>query len=242
MTAKQRDQESKYLAIAGICGAVIYAIADLFLYMGTDIFDDTSLWNVPEWRLMTSMRIGVIGSLLMILGFISLYRLYDEVFGRIGKLLITPSFLCVGGILYMHFTLGVYAPLTFQSARKAGVTEVAATALIQNANRYLNPLTIVLVVLGYLTELVLIYGILSGRFGLKKRTLFYMYGGYALLFGLFLLIGYLSGEWGLTGSLESLFEITFSVPALLFWNKKVGIYGGQRDANDDGTFNTQIAP
>ncbi|MBQ8087634.1 MAG: hypothetical protein IJ234_04330, partial [Clostridia bacterium] len=108
MTGKQRNKESQCMAIAGICGAVIYAIADMFLYWGTDIFskDSTSLWNVPEWRLMTSMSIGVVGSLLMLLGFISLYRLYDEVFGGIGKLLITPSFLCMGGVLYMHFTFG----------------------------------------------------------------------------------------------------------------------------------------
>ena len=77
------------------CGAVIYGIADSFLYVGTDIFseDVTALWRVPEWRLMMSMAIGVVGSFLMILGFVSLYRLYQSSFGRMAKFLITPSFL-----------------------------------------------------------------------------------------------------------------------------------------------------
>ena len=223
MIEKEKNNESKNMAIAGVCGAVIYGIADMFLYMGTDIFskDTTALWRVPEWRLMASMSIGVVGSLLMILGFISLYRLYDEVFGKLGKVLITPSFLCIGGVLYMHYTLGVYSPLTFQSAHKAGVSEDMATELIQKANSYMNPLTAVLVVLGYFTELVLIYGILSGKFGLKKRTLLYMYGGYAIIFGIFMLIGVCTGEWGLTGSLESLFETTFFIPSLLYWRKSL---------------------
>ncbi len=73
-----KRNENYKMAFAGICGAVIYGIADTFLYVGTDIFseDVAALWRVPEWRLMTSMAIGVVGSLLMILGFISLYRLY----------------------------------------------------------------------------------------------------------------------------------------------------------------------
>ena len=54
----------KNMALGGICGAVIYGIADMFLYLGTDIFseDPTALWHVAPWRLMTSMGIGVIGS------------------------------------------------------------------------------------------------------------------------------------------------------------------------------------
>ncbi|MBQ9609104.1 MAG: hypothetical protein IJV15_06615 [Lachnospiraceae bacterium] len=34
----EKNNESKNMAIAGVCGAVIYGIADMFLYMGTDIF------------------------------------------------------------------------------------------------------------------------------------------------------------------------------------------------------------
>ncbi|MBR1797752.1 MAG: hypothetical protein IJ757_07060 [Clostridiales bacterium] len=217
-----KSNKNYKLALAGICGAVVYGIADNFLYVGTVLFseDVTALWRVPEWRLMTSMAIGVVGSLLMILGFISLYRLYQLSFGRLAKLLITPSFLCIGGVLYMHYTLGVYAPLTFMSAVKAGVPEPLAIDMIQRANAYMDPLTWVLVILGYFTELVLVVGILSGRISLKKRVLLYMYGGYAVLFALFMLIGKLTGEWGLTGSLESLFETTFFIPALLYWRKE----------------------
>lgn len=214
--------ENYKMAFAGICGAVIYGIADTFLYVGTDIFseDVTVLWRVPEWRLMASMAIGVVGSLLMILGFISLYRLYRISFGRLAKLLITPSFLCIGGVLYMHYTLGVYSPLTFMSAIKAGVPEHLAIDMIQRANAYMDPLTWVLVILGYFTELVLIVGILSGRISLRKRVLLYMYGGYAIVFAIFILIGKTTNEWGLTGSLESLFETTFFIPALIYWHNK----------------------
>ena len=217
-----KRNENYKMAFAGICGAVIYGIADTFLYVGTDIFseDVTALWRVPEWRLMISMAIGVAGSLLMILGFISLYRLYQLSFGRLAKPLITPSFLCIGGVLYMHYTLGVYSPLTFMSAIKAGVSEHLAIDMIQRANAYMDPLTWVLVILGYFTELVLIVGILSGRISLRKRVLLYMYGGYAVVFAIFMLIGKITNEWGLTGSLESLFETTFFIPALLYWRKK----------------------
>jgi len=213
---------SKRMALAGIFGAVIYGIADMFLYYGMDMFseDVTALWRVPEWRLMTSMGIGVVGSLLLILGFLSLYRLYEVSFGKWGKVLITPSFLCIGGVLYMHFTLGVYSPLTFMSAIKAGVSEAAAIELIQNAQSYMEPLTLALVILGYFTEIVIITGILTGRIKLRKRVLLYMYVGYVVVFAAFMLIGKLTGEWGLTGSLESLFETTFFIPAYVYWNQK----------------------
>ena len=123
------------LALAGIIGTIVYAVADAFLYLGTDIASDNkiTLWQVPEWRLMTSMWIGVIGSLLLLLGFISLARMFNKVFEKAGRFLILPAFLCVGGVLYMHFALGVYAPLTYNSAVKAGVTAEQFSDLLANA-------------------------------------------------------------------------------------------------------------
>lgn len=208
--------------MAGIAGTIVYAIADGFLYLGTDIVSDNklSLWQVPEWRLMTSMWIGVIGSLLLLLGFISLARMFEKVFKKAGKFLILPAFLCIGGVLYMHFTLGVYAPLTYNSAVKAGVTAEQFSALLANAESYMNPLTGVLVVLGYSTEIVLIYGILSGKFGLKKRLLPIMFGGYFALVAVIVLIAKITGEFGLLGSTESLLEMTFFIPAFCYWKKE----------------------
>lgn len=44
---------NKIMAGAGIAGTVIYAIADMFLYIVQDVLSDdqTALWDVPEWRL-----------------------------------------------------------------------------------------------------------------------------------------------------------------------------------------------
>jgi hypothetical protein len=213
---------NRKMAMAGIAGTIVYAIADGFLYLGTDIASDNklSLWQVPEWRLMTSMWIGVIGSLLMLLGFMSLARMFEKVFKKAGKFLILPAFLCIGGVLYMHFTLGVYAPLTYNSAVKAGVTAEQFSVLLKNAESYLNPLTGVLVILGYSTEIVLIYGILSGKFGLKKRVLPLMFGGYFALVAVIVLIAKITGEFGLLGSTESLLEMTFFIPAFCYWKKE----------------------
>ena len=209
------------MALAGIIGTIVYAVADAFLYLGTDIASDNkiSLWQVPEWRLMTSMWIGVIGSLLLLLGFMSLARMFSKLFGKAGKFLILPAFLCIGGVLYMHFTLGVYAPLTYNSAVKAGITAEQFSVLLANAESYLNPLTIVLVILGYSTEIVLIFGILSGKFGLKKRLVSFMFGGYALVVLVLALIAKLTGDYGILGSVGSLLEMTFFVPAYLYWRK-----------------------
>ncbi len=213
---------NRKMAMAGIAGTIVYAIADGFLYLGTDIASDNkiSLWQVPEWRLMTSMWIGVIGSLLLLLGFISLARMFEKVFKKAGKFLILPAFLCIGGVLYMHFTLGVYAPLTYNSAVKAGVSAEQFSVLLKNAESYLNPLTGVLVILGYSTEIVLIYGILSGKFGLKKRVLPLMFGGYFALVAVIVLIAKITGEFGLLGSTESLLEMTFFIPAFCYWKKE----------------------
>ena len=213
---------NRKMAMAGIAGTIVYAIADGFLYLGTDIASDNklSLWQVPEWRLMTSMWIGVIGSLLLLLGFISLARMFEKVFKKAGKFLILPAFLCIGGVLYMHFTLGVYAPLTYNSAVKAGVTAEQFSVLLKNAESYLNPLTGVLVILGYSTEIVLIYGILSGKFSLKKRLLPIMFGGYFALVAVIVLIAKITGEFGLLGSTESLLEMTFFIPAYIYWRKE----------------------
>lgn len=210
------------LALAGIIGTIVYAVADAFLYLGTDIASDNkiTLWQVPEWRLMTSMWIGVIGSLLLLLGFISLARMFNKVFEKAGRFLILPAFLCVGGVLYMHFALGVYAPLTYNSAVKAGITAEQVSVLLANAESYMNPLTIVLVILGYSTEIVLIYGILSGRFGLRKRLVSFMFGGYALVVLALALIAKLTGEYGILGSVESLLEMTFFIPAYIYWSKE----------------------
>jgi hypothetical protein len=213
---------NRKMAFAGIAGAIVYAIADGFLYLGTDIASDNklSLWQIPEWRLMASMWIGVIGSLLLLLGFISLARMFNKVFEKAGRFLILPAFLCIGGVLYMHFTLGVYAPLTYNSAVKAGVSAEQFSVLLKNAESYLNPLTGILVILGYSTEIVLIFGILSGKFGLKKRLAAYVFGGYVILVIIVILICKLTGEWGLTGSLESFLETTFFIPAFRYWKKK----------------------
>ena len=210
------------LALAGIIGTIVYAVADAFLYLGTDIASDNkiTLWQVPEWRLMTSMWIGVIGSLLLLLGFISLARMFDKVFEKAGRFLILPAFLCIGGVLYMHFVLGVYAPLTYNSAVKAGITAEQFSVLLANAESYMNPLTIVLVILGYSTEIVLIYGILSGKFGLRKRLVSFMFGGCALVVLAFALIAKLTGEYGILGSVESLLEMTFFIPAYIYWRKE----------------------
>ena len=210
------------MALAGIIGTIVYAVADAFLYLGTDIASDNkiSLWQVPEWRLMTSMWIGVIGSLLLLLGFMSLARMFSKVFEKAGRFLILPAFLCIGGVLYMHFVLGVYAPLTYNSAVKAGITAEQFSVLLANAESYMNPLTIVLFILGYSTEIVLIYGILSGKFGLRKRLVSLMFGGYALVVLAFALIAKLTGEYGILGSVESLLEMTFFIPAFIYWRKE----------------------
>ena len=216
------ESNNRKLALAGIIGTIVYAVADLFLYLGTDIASDSkiSLWQVPEWRLMTSMWIGVIGSLLLLLGFISLARMFNKVFEKAGKFLILPAFLCIGGVLYMHFALGVYAPLTYNSAVKAGITAEQFSVLLANAESYLNPLTIVLVILGYSTEIVLIVGILSGKFGLRKRLVSFMFGGYAVVVLALALIAKLTGEYGILGSVESLLEMTFFIPAYVYWRKE----------------------
>ena len=169
---------------------------------------------------MASMWIGVIGSLLLLLGFISLARMFSKVFEKAGKFLILPAFLCIGGVLYMHFVLGVYAPLTYNSAVKSGITAEQFSVLLANAESYLNPLTIVLVILGYSTEIVLILGILSGKFGLRKRLVPIMFGGYAALVTIFVLIAKITGEFGILGSVESLLEMTFFIPAFCYWRKE----------------------
>lgn len=216
------ESNNRKMALAGIAGTIVYAVADAFLYLGTDIASDNkiTLWQVPEWRLMASMWIGVIGSLMLLLGFISLAKMFGRVFKKAGKFLILPAFLCIGGVLYMHFALGVYAPLTYNSAVKAGVTAEQFSVLLANAESYMNPLTLVLVMLGYSTEIILIYGILSGRFGLKKRLVSFMFGGYALLVLVIALIAKLTGEYGLLGSVESLLEMTFFIPAYCYWRKE----------------------
>lgn len=215
------ESNNRKMALAGIIGTIVYAVADAFLYLGTDIASDNkiTLWQVPEWRLMASMWIGVIGSLMLLLGFISLAKMFGRVFKKAGKFLILPAFFCIGGVLYMHFALGVYAPLTYNSAVKAGVTAEQFSVLLANAESYMNPLTLVLVILGYSTEIVLIYGILSGRFGLKKRLVSFMFGGYTLLVLVIALIAKLTGEYGLLGSVESLLEMTFFIPAYFYWRK-----------------------
>ena len=77
-----------------------------------------------------------------------------------------------------------------------------------------------IVLCGYITELIVIAGVLSGKFGLKKRFLLFMYLGYTLVYLLVILLVKLTGITGLRGGLESLFETTFFLPAFFAWKKQ----------------------
>ena len=210
------------MALAGIAGAVTYAIADLFLYVGTDMFsaNKLSLWQVPVWRLMASMWIAAIGSLLMLMGYSALYKMLKSTYGKAGNILILPSLICFGGIMYMHFVLGVYEPLTYQSAMNAGVTLDQFKILADTSKAALDPMMIVMILLGYSTDIILLVGFLSGRFGIKKRIVLFEIGGYIALVLIFALIAKLTGDWGIIGSLESLLETTFFIPAFWYWRKE----------------------
>ena len=61
---------NKMLALFGLIGAVLYAIADLFLYIGVDVSSDDvlAMCRVSEWRVMVSMWIGLFGNLGLLLG------------------------------------------------------------------------------------------------------------------------------------------------------------------------------
>ena len=185
--------KNKNLALYGIIGAVLYAIADLFLYVGVEIESGNlvSYCHVKEWRLMASMWISVFGSLGLLCGFISLYQLVKRSFGEKLKFIMILPLLACGGILYCHFVLGVY-----------------------------NPLTMAIVLCGYITELIVIAGVLSGKFGLKKRFLLFMYLGYAIFYAFVILLVKTTGITGLRGGLESLFETTFFLPAFFAWKKE----------------------
>jgi hypothetical protein len=47
-----------------------------------------------------------------------------------------------------------------------------------------------------------------------------MFGGYAVVAAILILIAKLSRDWGITCSLESLLETTFFIPAFLYWRQK----------------------
>ena len=47
-----------------------------------------------------------------------------------------------------------------------------------------------------------------------------MFGGYALVVLAFALIAKLTGEYGILGSVESLLEMTFFIPAYIYWRKE----------------------
>ena len=77
-----------------------------------------------------------------------------------------------------------------------------------------------IVLCGYITELIVIAGVLSGKFGLKKRLLLFMYLGYAIFYAFVILLVKLTGITGIRGGLESLFETTFFLPAFFTWKKQ----------------------
>ncbi len=222
MVGSIKMDKNKNLALYGIIGAVLYAFADLFLYVGVEIESGNllSYCHVKEWRLMASMWLSVFASLGLLCGFISLYQLVKISFGEKLKFIMILPFLAAGGILYCHFVLGVYNPLTYQSAIKAGLSENQIVQILESAAQYLNPLTMAIVLCGYITEIIAVAGVLSGKFGLKKRFLLFMYLGYTLVYLFVMLIVKITGVTGIRGGLESLFETTFFLPAFFAWKKK----------------------
>lgn len=47
-----------------------------------------------------------------------------------------------------------------------------------------------------------------------------MFGGYALVILVMALIAKMTGEYGILGSAESLLEMTFFIPPMVYWRKE----------------------
>ena len=216
---------NRRLAVCGMLGGILYMISDLFIFLSRELIGvvPDAAWSpawggMGEWRFAVSAWIALLGSGLLFCGFVSLYEMVRETCGKLWRLFTLCGAAGVGGVLLAHTQIGVLPPLLYKAMARQGLSAEASRQTYENISAYLSPVSVLIILLFYTQLAVIIYGVLSGRFGLRRRVLLYMTGVTLVVTAVLALSLSLFGIRGGVGGGESLFEGMMYLIPFWYWN------------------------
>ncbi len=127
-------RKMKGMALLGFIGGLLFAIGDCLVYMTPNIKNANGIFTDWEqmgmWRFSASVYLGCFGSILLIIGFHSLYKVVQvncSVFIKgISQIIAAGIMLTAVG----HFLIACIVPMTYKSAIMAGMTTDAAQKIM----------------------------------------------------------------------------------------------------------------
>jgi len=163
-------KNNKKLAMGGVIGGCLYALSSILIHWGGAITGENP---DPGWLTMDAMRCGtaellaLLGSVGLLAGFISLYRMVKESCGKkMTRLSLIPVVGVVGMALF-HGNVSCIEPLLYPILAKG-----SADSLYPDVDAAISgsfaPADLIILVTFYLQLIPLFYGVFSGRFGVKK--------------------------------------------------------------------------
>ena len=163
-------KNNRKLALYGIIGGILMMLANILVHTGSGITGDNpdpGWLSIPAILCGVSEMLAVLGALGLLAGWVSLYRMTEESCGpKMQKLSLIPAFGVVGMALF-HGNISCIEPLIYQVLSKNG-GEGMYHAMDTVISGSFAPVDLLILLTFYLQLIVLIYGVFSGKFGVKK--------------------------------------------------------------------------
>ncbi len=163
-------KNNRKLALFGIIGGILMMLANILVHTGTGMTGenpDPGWLSIPAILCGISEILAVLGTLGLLAGWVSLYRMTAETCGtRMQKFALIPAFGAVGMALF-HGNISCIEPLIYQVLAQSG-GEGMYSAMDAMISSSFAPVDLLILVTCYLQLILLLYGIFSGRFGVKK--------------------------------------------------------------------------
>ncbi len=163
-------KNNRKLALGGVIGGCLYALSTILLHWGGAMTGENP---DPGWLTMGSMRCGsaellaLFGSVGLLAGFVSLYRMVKD---SCGKKMTTLAMIPAAGVVGMalfHGNVNCIEPLLYPILEK-GNSSSLYPAIDAAVSSSFAPVDLIILLTFYLQLIPLIYGVFSGRFGVKK--------------------------------------------------------------------------
>lgn len=163
----------KNIALFGLLGGILVAIGDLLVYMLPNVHNINGIYadweKMSMWRPTASLYLGCLGSVLLLIGFFSLYGIVKEKCSHFIEYFC--KFVAVGIALTSigHFLIACIVPMTYKGAISAGASTEMAQIISTFWENYISPLKIfIMLVVILLQSIFMIILIIKGRIDCPK--------------------------------------------------------------------------
>ena len=164
------EKNKRKFAVAGIIGGILYFIASALVHVGTGMTGenpDPGWLNISNVFSGLSELLALAGSVCILLGFISMYKMAEETLGKTMRNLIAVSAVGIVGMALFHGNINCIEPIIYRTLveNRAETIYSAMDGAISGSFALVD---LIILVTFYLQIIPMIYGILSGKFGVKK--------------------------------------------------------------------------